>query len=214
MLKLPFFVGFGCGLGYFLLAACNSTNNQQPLNTEIFQEQKEEIFQIKEHKSCNSIQAIADIMFGEGENQPLYAKYDLGYFLISEAKKENRTLCEELKHRKPGGALKYSSMHANLKNLKNKRAKSYAKILEEAEDFWNNHKQNYPSMEQYNHYITLKKAKNSPPEWFKYYIVKYKISGDHVFVDLDFKDKHKVKSSGKYLKNYQKLLKDIEKKKI
>ena len=90
-----------------------------------------EILPIKESKSCNNIQAIADIMFGEGENQTYEAKRDLGYFLISESIKGNRTLCEELKYRMPGGALKYSSMHANLGKLKHRRAKSYAKIYKE-----------------------------------------------------------------------------------
>ena len=165
---------------------------------------------IKESESCNNVQAIADIMFGEGENQDYKAKKDLGYFLISESIKNNRTLCEELKYRMPGGALKYSSMHKNLNNLKIKRAKSYAKIYKEAEKFWIEDKDNYKKMNKYNHYIATKLALRNPPSWFKYYIIDYKISGDHVFVNLDFRNKHQIKRSGKYLNTYKKLVNEIK----
>lgn len=159
--------------------------------------------------SCNQVNAISDIMFGEGENQSLSAKKDLGYFLISEASKSGRTLCQELNYRMPGGDLKYSSMHKNLNKLKEARASSYKIIREQAENFWKEDKDNYRKMSKYNHYITLSLAKNRPPSWFKYYIRSYYISGDHVFADLDFRNKHQTKKSGKYLPNYNRLIKDI-----
>lgn len=159
--------------------------------------------------SCNQVNAISDIMFGEGENQSLSAKKDLGYFLISEASKSGRTLCQELNYRMPGGDLKYSSMHKNLNKLKEDRASSYKIIKEQAENFWREDKDNYRKMSKYNHYITLSLAKNRPPSWFKYYIRSYYISGDHVFADLDFRNKHQTRKSGKYLPNYNRLIKDI-----
>ena len=159
--------------------------------------------------SCNQVNAISDIMFGEGENQSLSAKKDLGYFLISEASKFGRTLCQELNYRMPGGDLKYSSMHKNLNKLKEARASSYKIIKEQAENFWREDKDNYRKMSRYNHYITLSLAKNRPPSWFKYYIRSYYISGDHVFADLDFRNKHQTRKSGKYLPNYNRLIKDI-----
>lgn len=159
--------------------------------------------------SCNQANAISDIMFGEGENQSLSAKKDLGYFLISEASKSGRTLCQELNYRMPGGDLKYSSMHKNLNKLKEDRASSYKIIREQAENFWKEDKDNYRKMSKYNHYITLSLAKNRPPSWFKYYIRSYYISGDHVFADLDFRNKHQTRKSGKYLPNYNRLIKDI-----
>lgn len=159
--------------------------------------------------SCNQVNAISDIMFGEGENQSLSAKKDLGYFLISEASKSGRTLCQELNYRMPGGDLKYSSMHKNLNKLKEARASSYKIIREQAENFWKEDKDNYRKMSKYNHYITLSLAKNRPPSWFKYYIRSYYISGDHVFADLDFRNKHQTRKSGKYLPNYNRLIKDI-----
>lgn len=159
--------------------------------------------------SCNQVNAISDIMFGEGENQSLSAKKDLGYFLISEASKSGRTLCQELNYRMPGGDLKYSSMHKNLNKLKEARASSYKIIKEQAENFWREDKDNYRKMSKYNHYITLSLAKNRPPSWFKYYIRSYYISGDHVFADLDFRNKHQTRKSGKYLPNYNRLIKDI-----
>lgn len=159
--------------------------------------------------SCNQVNAISDIMFGEGENQSLSAKKDLGYFLISEASKSGRTLCQELNYRMPGGDLKYSSMHKNLNKLKEDRASSYKIIKEQAENFWREDKDNYRKMSKYNHYITLSLAKNRPPSWFKYYIRSYYISGDHVFADLDFRNKHQTRKSGKYLPNYNRLVKDI-----
>lgn len=159
--------------------------------------------------SCNQVNAISDIMFGEGENQSLSAKNDLGYFLISEASKSGRTLCQELNYRMPGGDLKYSSMHKNLNKLKEARASSYKIIKEQAENFWREDKDNYRKMSKYNHYITLSLAKNRPPSWFKYYIRSYYISGDHVFADLDFRNKHQARKSGKYLPNYNRLIKDI-----
>lgn len=158
---------------------------------------------------CNQVNAISDIMFGEGENQSLSAKKDLGYFLISEASKSGRTLCQELNYRMPGGDLKYSSMHKNLNKLKEARASSYKIIKEQAENFWKEDKDNYRKMSKYNHYITLSLAKNRPPSWFKYYIRSYYISGDHVFADLDFRNKHQTRKSGKYLPNYNRLIKDI-----
>ena len=162
---------------------------------------KEEIFELKNSSTCNNINAIADIMFGEGENQTLDAKYALAKFLISESIKNDRTLCQELTYKMSGGALKYSSMHKNLNKLKKKRAKSYEKIREEAKQFWNNKEYlNYKDMEKFNHYITLKLAKNNPPKWFKYYIVEYKLYGDHIFVNLDFKHKSK-----RYIENYKKI---------
>ena len=159
--------------------------------------------------SCNQVNAISDIMFGEGENQSLSAKKDLGYFLISEASKSGRTLCQELNYRMPGGDLKYSSMHKNLNKLKEARASSYKIIKEQAKNFWKEDKDNYRKMSKYNHYITLSLAKNRPPSWFKYYIRSYYISGDHVFADLDFRNKHQTRKSGKYLPNYNRLIKDI-----
>ena len=171
-------------------------------------QQVKEVFPLKNSKTCNNVEAIADIMFGEGENQTLDAKYSLAYFLINQSILNNRTLCEELTYRMPGGALKYSSMHSNLKNLKRQRAKSYANILSQAKTFWQNKEYlNYKKMQNFNHYITIKMAINNPPEWFKYYIIGYKVSGDHVFVNLDFKDK----KAKKYTANYWKMVSTFKK---
>ena len=188
----------------FLLFGCKVNNEKLEVAQEIKeQKQVEEVFPLKKSETCNNVEAVADIMFGEGENQTLDAKYSLAYFLISQSIQNNRTLCEELKYRMPGGALKYSSMYNNLKKLKKQRATSYANILKQAEEFWNNKEYlNYNKMDKYNHYITVSLAKHNPPKWFKYYIVDYKVSGDHVFVNLDFKDKE----SRKYAANYQKMV--------
>ena len=209
MLKQSFLLSFFTSLVLISLMTCSTRGQERSLKQEEVKISGVEILPIKESKSCNNIQAIADIMFGEGENQTYEAKRDLGYFLISESIKGNRTLCEELKYRMPGGALKYSSMHANLGKLKHRRAKSYAKIYKEAERFWAEDKLGYKVMSSYNHYIANRLALRNPPSWFKYYIVKYKISGDHVFVDLDFKDKHQTRKSGKYLNNYKKLIEEL-----
>lgn len=182
----------------------SSASNFQKIENEA---KEQEPWQIS--PSCNQVNAISDIMFGEGENQSLSAKKDLGYFLISEASKSGRTLCQELNYRMPGGDLKYSSMHKNLNKLKEARASSYKIIKEQAENFWKEDKDNYRKMSKYNHYITLSLAKNRPPSWFKYYIRSYYISGDHVFADLDFRNKHQTRKSGKYLPNYNRLIKDI-----
>lgn len=214
MLK-SFLISFFCTFSLILITACQSMQVQERLEQEkteqLFKVLNNPIKQLKVSNSCNNIQAIADIMFGEGENQTLPAKYDLGYFLINESIKDGKTLCEELKIRMPGGALKYSSMHHNLKYLKKKRAKSYQNIYQQAKVFWNNHREKFSSIQAYNHYITTRKARFSPPEWFKYYIVSYKISGDHVFVNLDFEKKKEIKASGKYMKNYYKMIQDIKK---
>lgn len=191
----------------FVLATSSCTVRQEVINNVPANKNPSIVVQ---QKGCNEVDAIADIMFGEGENQPLQGKKDLGWFLISEANKAGRSLCKELNYRMPGGHLKYTSMHSNLKNKKADRPKSYANIKEIAKEFWKNDADKYHKMDRFNHYITLDLAKKRPPKWFKYYIVEYYISGDHVFVNLDFKDKVKTKKSGKYLPNYQKLLKEIE----
>lgn len=192
-----------------IIFSLSSTNSSSAEVSNISKEEAvvQEPWQIS--PSCNQVNAISDIMFGEGENQSLSAKKDLGYFLISEASKSGRTLCQELNYRMPGGDLKYSSMHKNLNKLKEDRASSYKIIKEQAENFWREDKDNYRKMSKYNHYITLSLAKNRPPSWFKYYIRSYYISGDHVFADLDFRNKHQTRKSGKYLPNYNRLIKDI-----
>ena len=102
----------------FLLFGCKVNNKPLEVAQEIKeQKQVEEVFPLKKSETCNNVEAVADIMFGEGENQTLDAKYSLAYFLISQSIQNKRTLCEELKYRMPGGALKYSSMYNNLKKL-------------------------------------------------------------------------------------------------
>ena len=176
-------------------------------NTLQLKNTTQEFFPLKQSSYCNNIEAVTDIMFGEGENQTLEGKYALANFLVSEAIKSNRTLCEELSYKMPGGALKYSSMYKNLNRLKQKRLTSYKQIQQEANYYWQTKQYlNYITMLKFNHYITLTLAKNNPPSWFKYYIVDYKIIGDHVFVNLDFKNKEQIKQSGKYLSNYRSLV--------
>lgn len=206
MLK-SFIISFCSVLTIILSLSSNNSSSAGVSNTSSKEAVVQEPWQIS--PSCNQINAISDIMFGEGENQSLSAKKDLGYFLISEASKSGRTLCQELNYRMPGGDLKYSSMHKNLNKLKEDRASSYKIIREQAENFWKEDKDNYRKMSKYNHYITLSLAKNRPPSWFKYYIRSYYISGDHVFADLDFRNKHQARKSGKYLPNYNRLIKDI-----
>lgn len=169
-----------------------------------------EMLKLKTVESCDNIKTITDIMFGEGENQPLKAKEDLAYFLISESLKENRTLCQELHFRMPGGALKYSSTHHKFEYRKSERKKVYNQIRSEAETFWSEKRTGYKKMWRYNHFLTKKRAVSDPPSWFKYYIVSYKFSGDHVFIEADFSNIVKDKKSGKYLGNYWKIVKDIK----
>lgn len=206
MLK-SFIISFCSVLTIIFSLSSNNSSSAGVSNTSSEEAVVQEPWQIS--PSCNQVNAISDIMFGEGENQSLSAKKDLGYFLISEASKSGRTLCQELNYRMPGGDLKYSSMHKNLNKLKEDRAGSYKIIREQAENFWKEDKNNYRKMSKYNHYITLSLAKNRPPSWFKYYIRSYYISGDHVFADLDFRNKHQARKSGKYLPNYNRLIKDI-----
>lgn len=206
MLK-SFIISFCSVLTIIFSLSSNNSSSAGVSNTSSEEAVVQEPWQIS--PSCNQVNAISDIMFGEGENQSLSAKKDLGYFLISEASKSGRTLCQELNYRMPGGDLKYSSMHKNLNKLKEDRASSYKIIKEQAENFWKEDKDNYRKMSKYNHYITLSLAKNRPPSWFKYYIRSYYISGDHVFADLDFRNKHQTRKSGKYLPNYNRLIKDI-----
>lgn len=206
MLK-SFIISFCSVLTIIFSLSSNNSSSAGVSNTSSEEAVVQEPWQIS--PSCNQVNAISDIMFGEGENQSLSAKKDLGYFLISEASKSGRTLCQELNYRMPGGDLKYSSMHKNLNKLKEDRASSYKIIKEQAENFWKEDKNNYRKMSKYNHYITLSLAKNRPPSWFKYYIRSYYISGDHVFADLDFRNKHQARKSGKYLPNYNRLIKDI-----
>lgn len=206
MLK-SFIISFCSVLTIIFSLSSNNSSSAGVSNTSSEEAVVQEPWQIS--PSCNQVNAISDIMFGEGENQSLSAKKDLGYFLISEASKSGRTLCQELNYRMPGGDLKYSSMHKNLNKLKEARASSYKIIREQAENFWKEDKDNYRKMSKYNHYITLSLAKNRPPSWFKYYIRSYYISGDHVFADLDFRNKHQARKSGKYLPNYNRLIKDI-----
>lgn len=206
MLK-SFIISFCSVLTIIFSLSSNNSSSAGVSNTSSEEAVVQEPWQIS--PSCNQVNAISDIMFGEGENQSLSAKKDLGYFLISEASKSGRTLCQELNYRMPGGDLKYSSMHKNLNKLKEDRASSYKIIREQAENFWKEDKDNYRKMSKYNHYITLSLAKNRPPSWFKYYIRSYYISGDHVFADLDFRNKHRARKSGKYLPNYNRLIKDI-----
>lgn len=206
MLK-SFIISFCSVLTIIFSLSSNNSSSAGVSNTSSKEAVVQEPWQIS--PSCNQVNAISDIMFGEGENQSLSAKKDLGYFLISEASKSGRTLCQELNYRMPGGDLKYSSMHKNLNKLKEDRASSYKIIREQAENFWKEDKDNYRKMSKYNHYITLSLAKNRPPSWFKYYIRSYYISGDHVFADLDFRNKHQARKSGKYLPNYNRLIKDI-----
>lgn len=206
MLK-SFIISFCSVLTIIFSLSSNNSSSAGVSNTSSEEAVVQEPWQIS--PSCNQVNAISDIMFGEGENQSLSAKKDLGYFLISEASKSGRTLCQELNYRMPGGDLKYSSMHKNLNKLKEARASSYKIIKEQAENFWREDKDNYRKMSKYNHYITLSLAKNRPPSWFKYYIRSYYISGDHVFADLDFRNKHQARKSGKYLPNYNRLIKDI-----
>jgi hypothetical protein len=137
--------------------------------------------------SCNEVEAFADIMFGEGENQSYEAKLDLARFLYSESLKYDRDVCDELHSRKPGGALKYSSVHGSLDIRKSKNKKYYEEVLKMAEKEIHNIKLTFNKISEYNHYITINLAKNRPPKWFKQYIVSYYISGDHVFANLDFK---------------------------
>lgn len=206
MLK-SFIISFCSVLTIIFCLSSKNSSCAEVSNTSKEEAVAQEPWQIS--PSCNQVNAISDIMFGEGENQSLSAKKDLGYFLISEASKSGRTLCQELNYRMPGGDLKYSSMHKNLNKLKEARASSYKIIKEQAENFWKEDKDNYRKMSKYNHYITLSLAKNRPPSWFKYYIRSYYISGDHVFADLDFRNKHQTRKSGKYLPNYNRLIKDI-----
>lgn len=206
MLK-SFIISFCSVLTIIFSLSSNNSSSAGVSNTSSEEAVVQEPWQIS--PSCNQVNAISDIMFGEGENQSLSAKKDLGYFLISEASKSGRTLCQELNYRMPGGDLKYSSMHKNLNKLKEDRASSYKIIREQAENFWKEDRDNYRKMSKYNHYITLSLAKNHPPSWFKYYIRSYYISGDHVFADLDFRNKHQARKSGKYLPNYNRLIKDI-----
>ena len=140
-------------------------------------------------QKCNEVTAIADIMFGEGENQTLNAKLDLARFLYSESIKSNISVCEELTIRKPGGALKYSSMHISLDIRKQKNYTKYQETLKLAEDSLEDIKKSYHKMSPYDHYITIDLAVKRPPHWFKDYITAYTFSGDHVFAKLDFTKK-------------------------
>lgn len=135
---------------------------------------------------CNEVKAFTDIMFGEGENQSYDAKLDLARFLYSESLKYDRNVCEELHSRKPGGALKYSSVHGSLEIRKKKNRQYYDEVTKIAEKEIHNIKLTFNHISEYNHYITTNLAKNNPPKWFKHYIVSYYISGDHVFANLDF----------------------------
>lgn len=153
---------------------------------------------------CNEAVAMADIMFGEGENQPLDAKLDLARFLYSESIKSNISMCEELAIRKPGGALKYSSMHISLDIRKQKNYKKYQETLELAQNSLEDIKKSYQKMSPYDHYITIDLAVKRPPHWFKDYITKYTFSGDHVFVNLDFTHKNPTM--------YNQMLKDVKNK--
>jgi len=205
MLK-SFLIGFFIVLLSLLIAGC--TYYRLESEEEIINEQIQvEDFPLKSSETCNNVEAIADIMFGEGENQSIQAKHNLAYFLISESIKGDRTLCEELRYRMPGGALKYSSMFDNLRNLKNRRPSSYQNNINIAQEFWKSKKYlNYRSMYRYNHFITIHLARNNPPEWFKYYITDYKFSGDHVFVNLNFENKKEKR----YIGNYWKMISDLK----
>ena len=210
MLK-PVLTSFIIVMFCLIAGSCVVYGKQEIINNSVEAPLKDQSNPVK--GNCNEVQAVADIMFGEGENQPLYAKKDLGYFLISEAKKNNRSLCRELNYRMPGGHLKYTSMHSNLKIRKKNRKESYKNISAIAKEFWEKDRNNYKKIEKYNHYITLDLAYRNPPKWFKYYIVEYYISGDHVFVNLDFENKKETRISGKYLNNYKSLVKEIKNRK-
>lgn len=151
---------------------------------------------------CDEVIAFADMMFGEGENQTFYSKLDLARFLYSESLKNDISVCAELHSVKNGGAPKYSSMNKSLNLRKNKNRKEYDEVLEFSRQSVEVIHTTYSYMSEYDHYITIDMAKNNPPTWFKEYIIVYKISGDHVFVKLDFNKKN--------LEQYNNLIKEIE----
>lgn len=156
----------------------------------------------KPSRECDEVIAFADMMFGEGENQTFYSKLDLARFLYSESLKNDTSVCMELHSIKHGGAPKYSSMNKSLNLRKNKNRKEYDEVLEFSRQSVELIHTTYSYMSEYDHYITIEMAKNNPPIWFKEYIIVYKISGDHVFVKLDFNKKN--------LEQYNNLIKEIE----
>lgn len=163
---------------------------------------------ISNASNCDEVRAFADIMFGEGENQTEEAKLDLAKFLYSESLKDQVDVCTELYIKKSGGAFKYSSMHHNLQVRKQKNPLEYKKVFIFALMSYNYIKFTYQSIEKYNHYITKHLAFTNPPHWFKNYIIDYKVSGDHIFVNLDFQ--YKYKEPNRYRKNYELMVKKIK----
>lgn len=151
---------------------------------------------------CNkqkTIKALADLVFGEANTLPDEQKMDVVRFVVSEAIRNNRSICEEKIAKagsRPTSAYRYTSVYT-VESKKQKWQNSYKRQVEWVESLFNKNIE----VVKYDHFITVDLARTKPPRWFKYHIKEFNVTGAHVFVLLDFRDKQ--------LEGYNKLMKEI-----
>ena len=139
---------------------------------------------------CNrqsTIEAMSDLVFGEANGLPESQRFDIVRFVVSEAIKNNRSICEEKVAKagsKPTSTYRYTSVYT-VESKKQKWGKSYLQQVEWVKSIMNTKFEIVP----YDHFITVDLAKKNPPSWFKFHIKEFNITGAHVFVSLDFKSK-------------------------
>lgn len=147
-------------------------------------------------------------IYGEhGQRGNFEGRLNVGAFMMNEAVKNHRTLCDEVASRKEGGALTYSFyrykeavLNRSHKNRLERHAWSECHGIATQFLMTPMYDDMLVKRKKYTNYITVKLAKH-PPRWFKDYIVSYEIDGSHVMAELDFTSKRP--------ENYQKLLLDL-----
>lgn len=181
---------------FYSIKSFSNIKNSEPINKNVVM--LEELVT----KNCNekqTIYALADLVFGEANTLKVEERLDVVRFVVSEAIRNNRSICEEKIAKagsKPTSAYRYTSVYT-VESKKQKWAKSYIQQVKWVKSIF---RKNIKIVE-YNHYITVDLAVRRPPDWFKFYIKDYSVTGAHVFVLLDFKDKQ--------VEGYNKLMNDL-----
>lgn len=148
-------------------------------------------------KGCNQKQAeqtLARMIFGEGEGLPLEERRQLGRFLVSEAVKNQRTLCEEYNYKYPKGSYRYSSSIIVDKRInKNEASKKIfgTNVVIARNELlqFNRNPRIIDDIKHYDSFVTVELAYYRPQKWFLNHIEDYVIAGAHVFMRLNHKEK-------------------------
>lgn len=148
---------------------------------------------VNEEKGCGQQQAeivLAKMIYGEGGSLRVAEKSQLGRFLVSEAVKNQRTICEEYYYKYPKGSYRYSSSiivdsQINRSEASKKAFSTNVEIARNELLQFNRNKRSIDDIKHYDSFVTVELAYNRPQDWFKNHIEAFYIAGAHVFMRLN-----------------------------